>query len=483
MEGDSMMKRFFYEILTGWIIIFGVAACASPEVLTPEPTQTVKTPLTATVTPVETSVETSTPTLEVVAEPTATATSRGVQPSDLDGIHIQFWHPWTGDKEFILLTMVNQFNASNPYGIVVTAFSHGGDLYRDIRAGIELGLLPNVAAGYNNQIQSWDNYGNLIVNLNDFVNDSEWGLSADDQADFYRIIWEQDVIDGKRLGLPVYRAAMVLFYNQTWAQELGFDSAPTTPAEFKAQACAAAAANNDGTGGWIAATDPSTTMSWILAFGGDGLNTAGDAYAFNTRPVDLAFDFVKSIFKSGCAWVPETRYPNDEFSARQGLFYTSSIAGLPYQTRSFEYADNNDEWHVIPYPALNGGPVLNLYGPAYVILESSPEEDLAAWAFIQWLSQPENQADFIAASGYFPTRMSAINYLSGYAHENPHWAASQDLLQYGRYEPRLGSWGLARWALSDAVVELIDPNFLSDDIPVLLKDLDTLIAETHLNTR
>ncbi len=474
-----MMKRYFYRILTGWIIIFGSSACASPEILTPEPTATIKVLPTLTDTP----AATHTPTLELVAEPTATATPQGVQSEDLEGTHIQFWHPWTGDKEFAILTSVNKFNAANDYGIVVTAFSHGGDLYRDVRSGIELGAVPNIAAGYNNQIQSWDDYGNLIVDLNDFITDPEWGLSDEEQADYYPVIWEQDVIDGKRMGLPVSRSAMVLFYNQTWAQELGFETAPKTPVEFKEQSCAAAAARNDGTGGWIAATDPSTMMSWIMAFGGDGLNTDGDAYAYNTRPVDLAFDFVKSIFKSGCAWVPETRYPNNEFATRQGLFYTSSIAGLPYQMRAFEYADSHDEWVVIPYPSPLGDPVLNLYGPAYAILKSTLEEDLAAWVFVNWLSQPENQADFITASGYFPTQMSTVNFLSGYAHENPHWAASQDLLQYGRYEPRFGSWGLARWALGDAMVELIDPNFSSEDIPILLKDLDTLIAETHLNTR
>ncbi len=54
----------------------------------------------------------------------------------------------------------------------------------------------------------------------------------------------------------MHQSAQVMFYNNTWASELGFDAAPQTADEFKEQACAAAAANdaddtpdNDGTGG------------------------------------------------------------------------------------------------------------------------------------------------------------------------------------------------------------------------------------------
>ncbi len=82
----------------------------------------------------------------------------------------------------------------------------------------------------------------------------------------------------------------MLFYNQTWAKELGFLAYPKTPAEFREQACAAAVSNNTGrilerygTGGWLIDTDPLTTLSWLDAFGAQALPAEeGQEYTFNT---------------------------------------------------------------------------------------------------------------------------------------------------------------------------------------------------------
>lgn len=476
---------FILSISVLLIFFLLLTACTPETVLTPEPTAAEMQTPTVTDAPADAPTATSAPADPdaVVASPTGTATTPRVQPEDLRGVSIQFWHTWTRDKEFAILSLVNEFNASNEYGIVVTTFSHGGDLYQDIKSGVNLGVLPNLTVGYNNQIQSWDSYGGIIVDMNEYVDNPDWGLDESEQADFFPAIWEQDVAGGNRLGLPAYRSAMVLLYNQSWAQALGFDSPPATPDEFKEQACAAAAANNNGTGGWIASSDTSTAMSWILAFGSDGINEAGDGYQFDNPEVEAAFTFIKSLFNAGCAWIPESRYPNEEFATRQGLFYTSSIAGLPYQMSAFKDANSADEWTVIPYPSPNGQPVIDVYGPAYTIIQSTPEEHLAAWLFIKWITQPENQAVFIEASGYFPTRSTVIDYLSGYAADNPQWTTAQNLIRYSRVEPGFGSWGVARWAVGDAAEQLSDPGFTREQIPALLKDLNATMAEIHVQNR
>jgi ABC-type glycerol-3-phosphate transport system substrate-binding protein len=142
-----------------------------------------------------------------------------------------------------------------------------------------------------------------------------------------------------------------------------------------------------------------------------------------------------------------------------------------------------DEWIAIPYPGVTTSPVINLYGPAFAILKSTPEKQLAAWLFIKWMTQPENQVPFIKASGYLPTRASTMDLMDGYARINPQWAAAQNLISHSRAEPRFGSWGVARWVISDAVLELIKPDFQSEHIPLLLKDLDAILAEIHIQNR
>ncbi|PIZ25991.1 MAG: ABC transporter substrate-binding protein, partial [Chloroflexi bacterium CG_4_10_14_0_8_um_filter_57_5] len=45
----------------------------------------------------------------------------------------------------------------------------------------------------------------------------------------------QDPVNGQRLGAPAQRSARFLFYNQTWARELGFSAPPATADEFRQQ--------------------------------------------------------------------------------------------------------------------------------------------------------------------------------------------------------------------------------------------------------
>ncbi len=471
-----MCQRVRFTFVLPALLLVSLVACAretpGPGTPTPSPERERLVPATST------QEASSTPELGVTSQPERTATPTPHPLNDLRGTTIQFWHPWSGEREFAVLSLVNQFNAENEYGIVVTAFSHKGDLYQNVRAGIWSGVLPQVAAAYNNQLQSWDNQGGVIVDLNTFIDHPVWGLDAEARADYYPVFWDQDEVTGKRLGVAVYRTAMTLFYNQTWARELGFQAPPASTAEFRQQACAAA--RNDGTGGWIASLDPSTVMSWILAFGGSGLNEAGDGYDFDTPEVAAAFEYLASLFGRGCAWLPAYRYANDEFASRQGLFYTSSIAGIPYQQAAMENHQNTDQWTVLPFPSPEGDPVLNVNGPAYAILRSSPKKELAAWLFVRWITQPENQAVFIQSSGYFPSRRSTLTHLQAYALDNPQWMEALAWIPYSKFEPRLGSWGIARWAVGEAAGELAKPGFDSASIPDLLAELNALLAETHL---
>jgi multiple sugar transport system substrate-binding protein len=461
----------------GLILLLGLTACAS-EI---EPTPGVIPPPTVTSPPSPT--QTSTPAPELIPGPTETPIPTEGPAIDLQGVTLRFWHTSTQDREYALLSLINEFNASNEYGIIVTAFGHGSELYTDVSEAIPTGDLPNVTVAYNNQLKSWDNYGGVIVDLDDYLFDPEWGFSDAELSDFYPAFWNQDVVAGVRLGLPFYRSAMVLFYNQSWAQELGFDAPPSTPAEFEEQACAAAEANNNGTGGWIVSSDIGTISSWIFAFSGELVKPDGSGYLLDTPETESAFSFLRGLLDAGCAWFPGVQYPNEEFVTRLGLFATSSVAGIPFQQRAFEDEGSRDRWTVIPFPGVDGEPVIDVYGPSYAIFESTPQQQLASWIFIKWISEPQNQARWVEASNYFPSRASTLDYLVEHLAANPQYTAAEALIPYSRYEPSYGSWGVARWAVSDYGEQLFSPEFRGDQIPAMLAELDVTLAEIHLNYR
>jgi ABC-type glycerol-3-phosphate transport system substrate-binding protein len=280
-----------------------------------------------------------------------------------------------------------------------------------------------------------------------------------------------------------------MFYNTTWANELGFSAPPTSPAEFKEQACASAEANNsddnpdnDGTGGWFVNTGASTVAGWVFAFGGE-IEVPGEGYQFNTPEMAAALEFLQDLYASGCAWAPENRYPNPEFATRQGLFFTSSIAGLPFQASAFEDAGSDDEWTVVPFPSTSGDPVIDVYGPSFAMITATPKEQLATWIFMKWFTESANQASWIEVSGYYPTRASTLDFLDDYIAANPQWAASRDLLAYGKFEPRFESWSSVRGAVQDTVAQLFQEDFDPATIGALLEALDAEAAELHAETQ
>jgi ABC-type glycerol-3-phosphate transport system substrate-binding protein len=476
LQGRAAMKKsLMIWMMTSIAGVFMLAACTGGSTPAPE--------LSATTKPTRTPrpTRTVTPITEIAEAPTKTPLSEDVITSELKGISVELWHPWTSNREFAILSLVNQFNAINEYGIVVTTFSQDGDLYTNVRNSLGSDKAPNLVAGYNNQLQSWDNQGGMIMDMDAYVNDPVWGFDEDTKADFFPVFWEQDTNQKKRLGLPVYRSAAVIFYNQTWARELGFDAPPQTIAEFEEQACAASSANNDSTGGLIAATDISSNMGWLFGFGGDLLHPNGAQYQADSPENQSAFTFLIDMKESGCAWTPDAYYPNQEFATRKALFYPSSIVGIFFQVNAFEEVENFDEWIVLPFPGDTGQPVINAYGPAYAIFETTPEEQLASWLFIQWMLEPQNQAQFIEASGYLPVRASTLTFLESYMTENPFWAQAVELIPFTKTEPALGSWGIGRYVFGDAIKELYAPDFSRDQIPSLLTKLETILNETHAN--
>ncbi len=403
---------------------------------------------------------------------------------DLAGTEIGFWHVWDRSVGDGLQSIVDEFNASNEYGITVLAQHQGsyGDIYDNMISALTTGETPDLVVGYNDQYLAWDSLGNLMVDLLPYVNDSEVGFDAAALADFYPAFWAQDDIGDRRLGIPAQSSGQIIFYNLSWARELGFDSPPTTPDEFKEQACASSSANGDGTGGWFINTSPSTVAAWIFAFGGE-FEIPGEGYNFNTPETYAAFQFLHDLYASGCAWRPKASFPNDEFSRRQGLFYTSSIAGIPFQLDSFRRTGSTDEWTVIGFPSVSGQPIIDVFGPSISIVKGTPEEQLAAWLFIKFFTEPENQAAWVQVSGYFPTRAGTEPLLTTYAANVPQWAAARDLLPQARFEPRFQSWFSVRSALQDAAYQLFSPGFDPLTIPNLLADLDATAAELHAETR
>jgi ABC-type glycerol-3-phosphate transport system substrate-binding protein len=412
----------------------------------------------------------------------------GIDPS---GQTVVFWHPWgTGTTGEGLIAVVDDFNATNEWGITVELVDQGRhrDVEDAMNVAIQSGDVPDLVVGYNDKLDTWYSVG-ALTDITPYVDDPVVGLTAEEKADFYEGAWNTGIgADGARVGFPFGQSANVLFYNVGWAQELGFDSAPTTWAEFKEQACAAAAANdadddpdNDGTGGFVLYAGASNFATWVFASGETLVTDDATAYRFNKPATREIMANVKELWDEGCAFATES-YPNPEFATRQALFVHSSTAGLPYQISAFEAEGATDDaWGLIPTPGIGGHMAVNSFAQNTGIVATTPEKMLATWYFIKWFASPEVMARWIEASAYHPTRASTVGLLDEYMAANPLWGEGLSLLPYGGSEPGWSSYSSVRRSVGDTFAAIIQGT--PDQILDLLAELDESAAEAHAETQ
>jgi ABC-type glycerol-3-phosphate transport system substrate-binding protein len=386
-------------------------------------------------------------------------------------------------------SLIEDFNKTNQWDITVnaTTLNSPDEMQEHMELAIEEGSPPDITVAYLYQAAAWD--GDLLVELDDYVDDPIWGFTPDEQDDFFPIFWKHDKLEGVRLGIPAHRSAQMLYYNSTWAEELGFHRPPSTPAQFKQQACAAAKAvkedenpENDTRGGWIISTNYAAVLGWLFAFEGQVTDPKGDVYLFATPEVEEALSFLRELFEQGCAWLPEGELGDvseREFANRFGLFSTGSLTDIPYQEEAFADAKSVDEWSVLSFPSYDNQAAITVYGPSYFILKSTPEKQLASWLLIQWLASAENQAKLIKASGGFPLKASVLEIIDEGIPPLDQWIMAVDLLPRARAEPNLPSWRTVRWTVNDVAIQLYRWYFTMEQLPATIKLFDKTANELH----
>ncbi len=429
-----------------------------------------------------------------IITPEFTATPSPTPPSFLQiptgalkGIAVDFWSPWMGQVGQVIAEMVDEFNAANEWDIQVNIrdFDSESDLNDAIAEGFTTNQLPNIIAAPNEQLLAWQRDGQVLVDLEPYVTSTQYGLSVVEQADFFPIFWDQDLVDGFRLGIPAERTMDVMYYNKSWAESLGFSNSPTTSDEFQSQACAAAQMNNsdsptenDGTGGWIINTQWPTLMSWLSSFDMESYPIkAEDAYHFSTPAAETTFEFLRKLSDDGCAWSPRDPRPYDYFSKRYALFYSGDIRSIYAQSLAMERLRSTDRWTVLAYPGMEGNPATVAYGPSYAIMLSSIENQLASWLFIRWMNTTSNQLKMVKMEGSLPLSYSAVAELGEYGEAYPMWEGALGWISNAHLPPKLASWIYARLVLEDAAWMALSANVTINNVPTILQQLDNTILE------
>ena len=396
-----------------------------------------------------------------------------IEQVDPSGQELVFWYQHTLKREDRLNDLLAEFNAGNVYGISVQGEYAGGykDIFNKMVVGIQGGILPALVVAYNNQANAYFANGGA-VDLAPYMSSVRWGLTAEALHDYYSDFLAQDRFDGVQIALPPNRSLELLYYNADWLRELGHHQPPEDWATFVALCRRAKVVpfSKNGSGrslGWVLPADASRLASMVFGLGGDFMDEQQRAYTLDSPEVREALLMLRELVVDGAL---ELAFESDEglrdFLTGEVLFFLGSSTGIPHVERAMA-AGPGFNWQVAPLPHSTPEPVLNVYGASVAVCRTTPAKQLAAWLFLKWFTEPEQQARWVEASGYFPARKGAAEHLQAYFAEHPRYERAFAWLDAGRSEPGVRGYTRVRRLIAEAMTAVLE----GEDMDAALADL------------
>lgn len=453
-----------------------MAACAAPAA--PTPAAPAAPPALATEAPAPTEAPaqpaqpTAAPTPEPVAEIKSAEDVDRIVLSKDNPVEITFLHRYSGSAQQFIEAFTEKFNATNEYGIKVTAEKFDGsyaDLYSKINAALQGGTPPNLAQAYQNQA-SFYRLDGAVIDLAPFINSKQYGLTAEELADYYPFFLESDKnpqFPGEVLGWPTSRSAAVLYVNLDWLKELGAEAPPKTLQEFEELACKASDPSQERYGlAWQ--NDISNFAALVFANGGTVLSPDATSYTFNSDAGVAALSLLRRLFENKCAVeIPSAERFGEQtrFAAQKVLFVMSSSTGLPFYADAVAKSEKPFQWTYVMFPQADPEkPAVDIYGASWSVFKSTPEKELASWLYLKAFTEPENIAGWANASGYMAVRKSAAPTAIETVKNDPRYAnfpqAAEayarlyDMVEFGRVEAPVAGYDPVRKLMSDMVAKV-----------------------------
>lgn len=232
-----------------------------------------------------------------------------------------------------------------------------------------------------------------------------------DEDAFNETALESTEVEGTSYAVPWYVETRVMYYREDLAEKAGAE-APKTWDDLTAFA-AAMKANGADYGIQLPMGDAEDSTQVILPFyaqaGGEVLNDAGDAYAWDEAALTDALEYYGSFFTDGLA--PMSGYGDAQTAAFADGSNPTFISG-PWMVgvlgdqESAEWVDENVGTAPVPAGTDNNDSYLG--GGHLGVFEDAKNAD-GAWKLVRWLSEPETQQKWFETVNALPAVSSALD--------------------------------------------------------------------------
>ncbi|MBC7261432.1 MAG: extracellular solute-binding protein, partial [Chloroflexi bacterium] len=288
----------------------------------------------------------------------------------------------------------------------------------------------------------------LVVTLTEYLSNTQYGLTQEEQEDLWPIALESGCRLAKTeqpMGLFFDAHAVVMFYNATWLKKLKADAPPQTWEEFREQ-CNAARDKKNATWGYAYATDGLMVFNWLSSLGKPLVDPRSEEALLDSSQAVAALSVLKDLIQDGCAYCTFDRdATREDFAAEKVLFVFGSTEDLPKYAQAILNPKTKKPkftWSVAPMPHLTEEPLVSVQGSTMSILRTTPRQQLAAWLFIKWFLQQENDVQWALAYGALPLHKSSLENqeMKDYFAQNPQYELACQWMAYAQAEPAIPKW-------------------------------------------
>jgi multiple sugar transport system substrate-binding protein len=228
-----------------------------------------------------------------------------------------------------------------------------------------------------------------------------------DLEQFFQGARDTAVVDGQPYGVPWYVETRVLYYRTDIAEKAGVNKPPANWDELKAMAKALKEKGGAKYGISLSPNNWQEFLPFVWQKGGDVVNESGELTLDSPEVVE-ALEYYQSFFKEGLTSpsVPEGFAVEQGFVAGTHPMFFSG----PWHMSLIEElggADFEGKWAIAPMPTEESGTSF-VGGSNLVVFEGSGNKD-TAWAFVEYLLQPEVQRKWYTTVSALPSVESAWN--------------------------------------------------------------------------
>ncbi len=372
---------------------------------------------------------------------------------------VTFWYGFGGPLGESLEKMIADFNATHPE-IQVSGVSMGqyAALSQKIMAAIAANSPPTMAQVYENWTANFIDAG-AIVPLQKFVDGSN-GLSQEELADIFPVFLDGGTFAGQLWTFPFNKGLPALYYNKEMFQKAGLDPdrPPQTWEEFREMA-AKLTLDADGDGRpeqWGTSFSIPTIFAMfqliLVQNGGQIMSPDGTQFLFNTPiGVDALQYLMDLVEKDHVAYIAPGAYEHQtDFVARKAAMIQGHIVSRKYMEPQLTFVPG-----IAPIPR-GKKPAVMLTGTNLAIFsKTSEQQQQAAWTFVRWLTEVEQQARWSVETSYVPIRRSALetDKMKAEFERVPGLEAVMRQMDYAVAQPKTRQWFSGRRQLEEEAVE------------------------------